>query len=121
MSVSLVEQLLALATKAGATVVRHPGAVVVVLPVDLPGPAQGAALVPLAEAARIAATSRRVLREAIRARALVAFGGQRDRSVRREDLLRWIDERRVAPVAGPNDADIERRLARLGRRKGRAA
>jgi hypothetical protein len=79
------------------------------------GAADGAELVPLDEAARIAATSKRVLRDAIRAHALAAYGGQRDRSVRRADLDTWIAERRVAPVAGPADLDIDRRVARLAR------
>ena len=74
------------------------------------GAADGAELVPLDEAARIAATSKRVLRDAIRAHALAAYGGQRDRSVRRADL-----DTRVAPVAGPADLDIDRRVARLAR------
>jgi hypothetical protein len=69
-------------------------------------------LLPLAEAARVAATSVRVLREAIRAGNLVAFGRQRDRSVFRGDLARWIEERRVR-VDGVDDEDIRRRMRRL--------
>lgn len=69
-------------------------------------------LVPLAEAARIAATSVRVLRAAIRTGDLPAYGLQRDRSVRRADLAQWIDERRVR-IDGVDDPDIARRVRRL--------
>jgi hypothetical protein len=72
-------------------------------------------VVPLAEAARIAGTSTRVVRDAIRDGALVAFGRQRDRSVRRANLEAWIASRQVRPVAGVDDRDIEARIARLGR------
>jgi hypothetical protein len=75
------------------------------------------ALIPLAEATRLAATSVRVLREAIRARELPAFGRARDRSVRRDDLDLWIASRRVKPIAGADDADIARRVQRLARAK----
>jgi hypothetical protein len=74
-------------------------------------------LVPIGEAARMAATSSRVLRDAVRKGHLVAFGGQRDRSVRREDLDSWIESRRLRPVAGADDADIDRRVRRLERRR----
>jgi hypothetical protein len=72
-------------------------------------------LVPLAEAARIAATSTRVLRHAIRVGELDAFGRQRDRSVRRADLARWIESRRTRPTTGPVDEDIARRVIQLSR------
>jgi hypothetical protein len=73
------------------------------------------AMVPLAEAARSAGTSTRVVRDAIRAGALVAYGRQRDRSVRRDDLAAWIASRRIRPISGADDRDIEARIARLGR------
>jgi hypothetical protein len=73
------------------------------------------ALVPLAEAARLAATSLRVVRDAVRRRELVAFGRMRDRAVRRADLASWIASREVKPVPGVDDLDIERRVARLAR------
>jgi hypothetical protein len=74
-----------------------------------------ASLVPLPEAARVAGTSKRVVRDAIRAGELPAFGRQRDRSVRRSDLQRWIESRRVRVTEGPDDLDIERRVARIAR------
>jgi hypothetical protein len=77
--------------------------------------ADSAAMVPLAEAARMAGTSMRVVRDAVRDRALLAFGRQRDRSVRRADLDAWIASRQVRPIAGVDDRDIEARIARLGR------
>ena len=75
------------------------------------------AMVPLAEAARSAGTSTRVVRDAIRDGALVAYGGQRDRSVRRGDLDAWIADRRIRPIQGLDDRDIEARVARLGRQR----
>ncbi len=75
-------------------------------------------LLPLRQAACVAATSVRVLRDAIRAGDLTAFGRQRDRAVRRADLNQWVADRRFAPVRGPDDRDIDRRVARLARRRG---
>jgi hypothetical protein len=66
-------------------------------------------LLALDEAARLARTSVRVLKDAIRADELPAFGGQRDRAVRRRDLEAWIASRRVH-VSGPDDRDIDRRM-----------
>jgi hypothetical protein len=82
---------------------------------DQDGKRQDDALVPLAEAARLAATSVRVVRGAIRNRELAAFGRMRDRAVRRGDLDAWIASREVKPIEGVDDADIERRVARLAR------
>ena len=78
------------------------------------------ALVPLAEAAQLAATSVRVVRDAIRSRQLAAYGRMRDRAIRRSDLDKWIASREVKPVRGVDDADIERRMARLARTSPRA-
>ncbi len=72
-------------------------------------------LVPLGEAARFAATSPRIVRDAISVGHLPAYGGQRDRSVRRRDLGQWIESRKVPVRMGPDDPDIERRMARLER------
>lgn len=71
-------------------------------------------LLPVAVAARRAATSARVIREAIRAGELPAYGGQRDRSVLEDDLERWVASRRVT-LPGPADRDIERRVRRMER------
>lgn len=79
-----------------------------------------ASLLPLPDAARAAATSVRVIREAIRGGDLAAVGRQRDRAVKRGDLNAWIESRKVRPIAGPEDRDIDRRIARLSRR-GRTA
>lgn len=73
-------------------------------------------LLPLPVAARVAATSTRVVKDAIRAGEIVAFGGQRDRSVRRADLRAWIESRKVVHAA-IDDADIEKRMRRIGGRK----
>jgi hypothetical protein len=83
------------------------------------------ALLPLSEAARIAATSVRVVRDAIRFHELPAYGRARDRAVRRGDVHAWIASRRVVPVRGADDEDIARRVRRLERnqrrREGRRA
>ncbi len=75
----------------------------------------GGALVPIHEAARIAATSIRVVRDAVRRGELAAYGRARDRAIRRNDLDAWIASREVKPVRGVEDLDIERRMARLER------
>jgi hypothetical protein len=111
--------LLNLAREAGATVVESPAGTIIVVPRATEPAADE--LLPIADAARLAATSERVVKEAIRRGDLAAFGRQRDRAVKRGDLLEWIETRRSKPVAGHDDADIERRMRRLARRKGRAA
>jgi hypothetical protein len=75
------------------------------------------ALVPVAEAARLAATSVRVVRDAIGRGELAAFGRMRDRAVRRADLAAWIASRALRPVEGIDDADIARRVHRLAQLK----
>ena len=75
------------------------------------------ALIPVAEAARLAATSVRVVRDAIRRGELSAFGRMRDRSVRHADLAAWIASRALKPVEGVDDADIARRVHRLAQLK----
>jgi hypothetical protein len=75
------------------------------------------ALVPVAEAARVAATSVRVVRDAIRRGELAAFGRMRDRAVRHADLDAWIASRTQKPVEGIDDADIARRVHRLAQTK----
>jgi hypothetical protein len=80
------------------------------------------ALVPVAEAARLAATSVRVVRDAIRRGELAAFGRVRDRAVRHADLGAWIASRALEPVEGIDDADIARRVNRLAQlKRGRTA
>jgi hypothetical protein len=38
-------------------------------------------------------------------------------SIRRADLVTWIASREVKPLQGVEDADVERRMARLARTK----
>jgi hypothetical protein len=94
----------------GATVLETPGATVIV--VNMAPTASLDELLPLPDAARVAATSVRVVREAIRSGALPALGRQRDRAVRRRDLESWIESRRspVARVERGQEARIEARL-----------
>jgi hypothetical protein len=107
--------LAALEQETGVTVLRTAATIVVVVPLDngVSGPDQ---LLPLVEAARLACVSPRTLREAVRRGDVPAFGKERDRAIRRADLDAWIASRKVI-VRGPDDADIDRRMARLAREK----
>ena len=77
-------------------------------------------LIPLADAARLAATSIRVVREAVRAGDLAAYGRSRDRAVRSGDLQAWVASRRAKPAVGADDQDMARRVRRLARVGGRS-
>jgi hypothetical protein len=100
----------------GAVVVETAGAVVIVLPRDA-GATDPDEQLPEREAARFAGVSLRTLRDARRAGDLVMYGGQRSRTVRRGDLAAWIESRRVRPVEGPDDPDLDRRTARMARER----
>lgn len=76
-------------------------------------------LLPVRDAADEAKCSVRALTAARRKGELPMFGTQRSRTVRRADLATWIESRRVRPVAGADDVDMQRRMARLAR--GRAS
>lgn len=102
----------AAATAAGGTVIRAPGATIIVIPARA---ADGDDLLPEREAAELAKCSVRTLRDAARAGELDRYGKQRSRSYRRANLLAWIETRRVRPVAGADDDDIDRRVRRLER------
>jgi hypothetical protein len=108
--------LVSAARASGATVLETPGATVIVVPTALATDA--AQLLPLADAARVAATTLRVLRTAIRSGALQAVGRQRDRAVRRSELDAWI-ETRGAPVARVPSSQRDRVEHRLARTAGR--
>ena len=88
-------------------------AVLALLALLVPPAAAANDLLRIAVAAQIAATSVRVVRDAIRSGDLAAFGRQRDRCVRRSDLDAWIASRASKPVAGPDDRDLDRRILRL--------
>jgi hypothetical protein len=74
-------------------------------------------LVPLREAARMAATSMRVLRKAIRAGALTAYAQTRGRAVRRSELQTWIEDSKLPTLPGPDDDDVARRVQRIARER----
>ena len=84
---------------------------VTVLPHEEP---RGEERLTLAEAAKVARTSRYVVAEAVRAGELPASGRQRDRSVTRADLHAWI-AKRVVKVEPPDDGDIAERVERMAR------
>src|SRR5690606_14096059 len=71
-----------------------------------------AELIAVSDAAQIARCSTRALRDAARAGELALYGRQRSRTVRRGDLMAWIESRR-APVVRDDvgDRDLERRMA----------
>jgi len=99
----------------GATVVRAPGATIIVIPARA---ADGDDLLPIVQAAARANCSVRMLRAAHRAGELAVFGKQRSRTVRRADLDAWIESRRVirpALAVVVDDQDIERRMKRIAR------
>jgi hypothetical protein len=73
-------------------------------------------LIPVRDAAAEAQCSVRALTDARRAGDLAMYGTQRTRTVRRSDLLAWIESRRVRPVAGIDDLDMQRRIRRLEQR-----
>lgn len=81
--------------------------------------ADGDEMLALAGAAALAGVSERTLRDARRCGDLVMFGGQRSRTIRRADLLAWIESRKAPIVTDvvADDDDIEARIHR--REKGR--
>jgi hypothetical protein len=103
-----VERIVALAREAGATVVESSAGTIIVLPAA----SDRDELLPIRAAAREAATTVRVVQDAVRRGELPAVGRQRDRAVRRSDLESWIQSRRmpVAAVAQDQAARVERRL-----------
>jgi len=110
------DEFLAEARSHGALVLSVPGADIAVWSRTK----EADDLVLLPEAAELAKTSVRVVKDAIRSGELSAFGKQRDRTVRRSDVARWVEARRVRPVVGPIDADIQRRMRQIARGRGRA-
>lgn len=106
------DAIIAAAERDGATVLRTPGATIIVIPTPL---AAGDDLLPIDEAAALAQCSVRTLRAASRTGDLAVFGKQRSRTVRRADLNAWIESRRVKPEIDVDDHDIERRMKRLAR------
>jgi hypothetical protein len=109
-----IDLLRATVIAAGGSIFETAAGTIAVIPNRAADPEE---LLPLPDAARAAATSLRVVRDAIRSQALPAVGRQRDRAVRRRDLDAWIETRR-APVARVTESQaerIERRLARARR------
>lgn len=82
----------------------------------------GDAMIPELEAARLAGVSVRVLRDARRAGDLRVYGKQRSRTLRRSDLVAWIESRRVPIVADVLDTDgamdVDRRAANVRKKRG---
>ncbi len=98
----------------GATVLAGPVGTMIMVSAPSSTPDD---LVPLAECAAIAKCSVDTIKNARRTGALEMFGGQRDRSARRSNLMTWIESRRVRPVAGADDDDMARRMVRLAKSK----
>jgi hypothetical protein len=96
----------------GATIVESPTQTTIVL-----SKRDDDELLPIERASEIAATTDRVLRAAINAAELPAFGGQRDRSVKRSDLETWIISRKVRIEEGPADDSIARRVRQIERKR----
>jgi hypothetical protein len=104
------------ARASGATVLETPGAVVIVL--TTAATAAPDDLLSLEEARVLGKLkSTRSIREAGWRGELRLFGSERSRTVRRGDFLQWLESRRTPAVAGPADADVERRMRRIARRR----
>lgn len=114
MATGVQPEIIAAATAAGGTVLRAAGATIIIL---LDGAPAADDLLPKREAAELAQCSVRSLDAGIRTGELAAYGKQRSRSVRRSDLLAWIESRRVRPVAGADDDDIARRMRSIAARR----
>jgi hypothetical protein len=67
----------------------------------------------LQQGAALIGTSLTALRRAIRTGAIQSFGGQRDRAVKRVDVLAWQENRKAPAIAGRYDRAIARKVARL--------
>lgn len=111
-------EFLAGARQLGATVIEIAGAVHIVLACTT---SAGDELVPLEQAAKIAATSKRVIADAVRSGDLRAYGRQRDRAIRRADLDAWIEARAVRVEVGRDDDAIDLRVKRIERQRQRSA
>ena len=105
------------ARRSGAVVSIMAAGAATVIVIAPPLTANDAAdLVTLDDAARtVGHRTTRQLREAIGRGELQAFGSQRSRVVRRADLAAWIESRRVKSHPALDDADLDRRMARLER------
>lgn len=115
-----INAIVSAAAEVGATIVRSHGSTIIVLPAREP---TGDDLLTLAEAASLTKESIRTLKDARRSSALRMFGGQRSRTVRRADLIAWIETKRAPIVRGVDDEDMRRRMkaiegARAARRTG---
>ena len=104
------DAILSAATSLGATIVRAPGATVIVLPDG----DDDDDLLPLAQAAALVHTTPKALARAGRAGELNVMGKQRSRVVRRGDILAWKASQRVK-LRAVDDHDIVRRMRRLER------
>jgi hypothetical protein len=100
----------------GATFVQTPFALVIVVPSAGATAARGSDDDHLAEHEALALTkkSKRQLADARRSGVLGAYGGQRSRTYKRGELIRWLEERRSKPVT-VDDADIDRRVMCLAK------
>jgi hypothetical protein len=75
-------------------------------------------LLTLEEARRLAKfKTTRPIKDAGRRGELPLYGRERSRTVRRGEFLAWLEGRRAPVTAGPDDADMDRRVARLARRQ----
>jgi hypothetical protein len=106
-----MNELLALARSLGAMIVESPTATVIVVQ-NATGASAGEFLSEL-EAMALTKRSKRQLADARRRGDLASFGGQRSRTYRRAELLAWVEGMKSKPVAGVDDADLERRIVRL--------
>ena len=106
--------LLNAARALGAAILEAPGTTVIV--VLHPWPVSGDEHLSLEEARVLGKfKTTRPIRDAGRAGELTLYGKQRSRTVKRAEFIAWHESRRVRPIAGVDDADVGRRVARISR------
>jgi hypothetical protein len=109
--------LVAQARAVGATVVELAGATIIVVPSANATQSTDDHL-SLEEARALGKfKTTRPIRDAARAGEVRVYGKERTRTVRRGEFLAWLESRcSTRPTAGPDDADLDRRIVRLAAR-----
>lgn len=106
--------LLDAARAAGATVLEGQGATVIVLMRDGENSGDHLTLEDARALGKFKTT--RPLKDAARRGELRIYGKQRTRTVKRGELLQWLESQRVEPGAALDDSDITRRMRAIARR-----
>lgn len=108
-----VEQLVRMAEAAGATVVRSPAGTIIVLPISQGAdPGEHLSLEEARVLGKLAST--RQIKEAGHRGELTLYGSERTRTVKRGELVAWLESRRSPAAAVPKGqaGRVEARLRR---------